>query len=181
MPSVVLSIVFAAIVCLAVYSIYRLTKKNSLRRHERQKTLLVSLGSGGHTTEMLQMLTTVQSTRFAKRIYYVSSNDSLSVQKAKDFEKSHGTSGVYSIRIVRRARKVKQSWKTTPITASVSFLHSLRLVYEDEPDLLLCNGPGTCVMLVCASLMLRVSKYALPKTELIAASTPGSSTVGLFS
>lgn len=121
-----------------------------------ERHLLISLGSGGHTTEMFYILDPMDLSRFTKRTYYISSGDKLSRDKAHAFEKQKGYRGQYRIKSLARARRVKQSWATTPMTALISFMDSLRQTSFDSPDLLICNGPGTCVMLVLACLMIRV-------------------------
>lgn len=159
MPSTAFSVVLAILVPAIIYSAFAL-QRSTTHRERGNRTLLISLGSGGHTTEMLQMLKTINLAQFSRRIYYISSDDSLSLQKAKLLEETQLTPGSHEFRVVKRARKVKQRWSTTPTTTLLSFLDSMRLIYEDRPDLMLCNGPGTCVMLVLACLVLRVSSTA---------------------
>ncbi|KIX05047.1 uncharacterized protein Z518_05919 [Rhinocladiella mackenziei CBS 650.93] len=94
--------------------------------------VLVVLGSGGHTAEMLNMLS--QAPRFqldfTYRTYLVSSGDSFSALKAHEFEKSmlsqlhnvassvpEGTSSNYDVVTVHRARRVYQSILTAPISS----------------------------------------------------------------
>src|SRR3954453_23083552 len=57
--------------------------------------LLVVLGSGGHTAEMLTMLRRLPllSQKYTHRTYVVSSGDSFSTQKADEFEKQLDTMG----------------------------------------------------------------------------------------
>jgi beta-1,4-N-acetylglucosaminyltransferase len=49
-------------------------------------TLLVVLGSGGHTAEMLRLLDSLDFTKYTHRRYVVSSGDTLSEGKARHFE-----------------------------------------------------------------------------------------------
>lgn len=99
----------------------------------RPTHLLIVLGSGGHTAEMLDMLRRLPflPAKFTHRTYVVSSGDAFSAQKAKEFEveitgsrgeQSEGRSGQaaeggYDIVIVRRARRVHQSLFLTPVSA----------------------------------------------------------------
>src|SRR5436305_793642 len=82
--------------------------------------LLIVLGSGGHTAEMLTMLHRLPllAQKYTHRTYVVSSGDSFSAQKADEFEKQLDTTGArdeaYDIVIVRRARRVHQTLLTTP-------------------------------------------------------------------
>jgi beta-1,4-N-acetylglucosaminyltransferase len=101
--------------------------------------LLIVLGSGGHTTEMLNMLRHLLflPAKFTHRTYVVSSGDSFSALKAKEFEMemaanqvklarlegdAHGREALgesYDIVTVRRARRVHQSLLSTPWSASL--------------------------------------------------------------
>lgn len=79
------------------------------------------------------------------RVYYISSGDTMSLSKIPN-------KGEY--RVVYRARRILQSWWTTPITTLMSMVHAVWLVYMDAPDLMLLNGPGTCLVLVIAARVL---------------------------
>lgn len=48
--------------------------------------LLIVLGSGGHTAEMLRLLDSLDFTKYTYRRYIVSSGDTLSEGKARHFE-----------------------------------------------------------------------------------------------
>lgn len=162
--SVPATVVAIIVTSLFLYlSIRRLIKSTSpyvrdqtLETETSSHHLLISLGSGGHTTEMFYILEPMDLSRFTKRTYYITSGDTLSRNKAESFEKRKAYKGQYRIKSLARARRVKQSWATTPMTAVISFVDSLRHTWLDSPDLLICNGPGTCVMLVIACLVIRV-------------------------
>ncbi|OCK81748.1 glycosyltransferase family 1 protein [Lepidopterella palustris CBS 459.81] len=105
--------------------------------------LLVVLGSGGHTAEMLALLRTLDPQKYTHRTYVVSSGDSFSAERAMEFEKlvglkaagrerdgrvagergqgltGEGGAGVgsYDIAIVPRARRIHQSLLSTPWSA----------------------------------------------------------------
>ena len=129
---------------------------NQARHRDGARHLLVVLGSGGHTGEMMRTLETVDLSRFSERYYYITSGDALSAEKAKTFESSRDLAGAYTIRTLPRARRVKQSWLTTPITTLISSLACWRHVLRDRPDLILCNGPGTCVPIALSAWLIRV-------------------------
>ncbi|OAP54341.1 hypothetical protein AYL99_11442 [Fonsecaea erecta] len=100
--------------------------------------LLVVLGSGGHTAEMLNILRQYHRLQldFTKRTYVVSSGDDFSVSKAREFEAemlsdlrkslslsvSEEAASNYNVVTVHRARRVHQSL----FTASISSLQCLR-------------------------------------------------------
>jgi beta-1,4-N-acetylglucosaminyltransferase len=113
--------------------------------------LLVVLGSGGHTAEMINILSSIPNlqTKFNHRTYLVSSGDGFSALKAKEFERTNTS---YSIVTVRRARRVHQSFLTAPYTAILSLWDCLQVI-QTKPDLILTNGPGTGVCVVIASII----------------------------
>jgi beta-1,4-N-acetylglucosaminyltransferase len=113
-------------------------------RTKPSKTFIV-LGSGGHTAEMLKLLSGVSLTRYSPRTYIVAENDKLSKAKAEAFESSAGGTGSANIKCIPRAREVGQSYFSSVFTTLYSILASMWLVVWNRPDLLLCNGPGTCV------------------------------------
>ena len=86
----------------------------------------------------------------------IEENDSTAEQ-----DKEHGS---YDIRTIPRARQIHQPLLTTPLSslhclyACISLLSSS--AFESYPDLILANGPGTAVILILASLLIKF--FALP-------------------
>ncbi|MCJ1398321.1 UDP-N-acetylglucosamine transferase subunit [Xylographa trunciseda] len=104
--------------------------------------LLIVLGSGGHTAEMLSLLHDLDPSSYTHRSYVVSSGDDFSAQKAVAFEagleakctaannaeannnsnkatdgKPRASYGSYDISFVPRARRIHQPLLTTPLDA----------------------------------------------------------------
>ncbi|MCO5549560.1 hypothetical protein L7F22_003032 [Adiantum nelumboides] len=149
----------------------------------------VFLGSGGHTTEMLQLLSTLSVKRYSPRVYIVASGDQFSQSKAIEAEerkseestqKSSGEESKNDFHFVTlpRARNVHQAWLSTPLTVLIAFiacikhivLPSFSLSRKDQPslpfaDLILMNGPGTCVPIVASVWILRF--FGLPSPKMI--------------
>lgn len=137
----------------------------------RSYTVAAFLGSGGHTTELLQLVSALPTQRYARRIYLVSSGDRFSWKKANDLERTLSADRTSSAHVLQipRARNVHQSFVTTPWTLakSIAFcLHHVALRPLTRPcnksnrvlaDVILMNGPGTCVPIVIAVYLLRVS------------------------
>lgn len=136
----------------------------------RPTRLLVVLGSGGHTAEMLAMLRALAPATFqrswSRRTYVVSAGDALSAERAHDYEESLLAStkagegvvnvGSYDIRVVPRARRIHQSLLTTPLSALKCLLACVSVLREPAPpDLILTNGPGTAVIVILTALLLR--------------------------
>ncbi|EOD50108.1 putative glycosyltransferase family protein [Neofusicoccum parvum UCRNP2] len=127
--------------------------------------LVVVLGSGGHTAEMLAMLRGVDRATFlaswTRRTYVVSAGDALSAERARDFEASlaasSATTSSYAVRTVPRARRVHQPLLSTPLSALRCLAAVFALLCDGPapPDLVLTNGPGTGVVVVLAALLWR--------------------------
>ena len=116
------------------------------KRTSPGRTLIV-LGSGGHTAEMLRLLGGMNLKNYTPRVYVVAEGDKMSVNKAEKFEStaSAGFEPAVSIRMVPRARQVMQSYVTSIFSTLVAVVYSLPIVWSAYPDLVLCNGPGTCI------------------------------------
>ncbi|KAF6223973.1 hypothetical protein HO133_010547 [Letharia lupina] len=119
--------------------------------------LLVVLGSGGHTAEMLSLLASLDPARYTYRSYVIGSGDDFSAGKAQGFErglaareeegdekKRRGTVGLtgaegeemtgilrrdYSIHTVPRARRIHQSLLTSPPSSLRCLYAGLMLLY----------------------------------------------------
>ncbi|KAJ9646159.1 uncharacterized protein PV06_01990 [Exophiala oligosperma] len=145
--------------------------------------ILIVLGSGGHTAEMLNILSQAPCLQldFTYRTYVVSSGDAFSALKAHEFEKSlladlsstpgitipDDTSTNYDVVTVPRARRVHQSILTAPWTSLKCLLDCIDVLkgrhrdlktpsgrQRGYPDLIMTNGPGTGVIVVIASVIL---------------------------
>ncbi|KAJ1305867.1 hypothetical protein OPQ81_010590 [Rhizoctonia solani] len=127
------------------------------------RSLAVFLGSGGHTSEALALVSSLDFDRYSPRTYIISEGDSLSAKKAIALEnlKKPGNSE-HRILTMPRARRVHQSLASTPLTALRSLIWTLRamtlpaiLPKKRFADVLLINGPGTCVALVLVAYFNR--------------------------
>jgi len=95
-------------------------------------------------------------TRYSPRMYVVSVTDVLSAKKIDAFEKEKGKNQPYTVHFIGRSREVGQSYITSVYTTIIATLHSFSLFLfhiPQTPDLLLTNGPGTCVPVCWASLL----------------------------
>ncbi|XP_004689575.1 PREDICTED: UDP-N-acetylglucosamine transferase subunit ALG14 homolog [Condylura cristata] len=122
--------------------------------------LLVVAGSGGHTTEILRLLEKL-SDGYSPRHYIIADTDELSVKKIKSFEQSRDRDpstqfSKYFIHRIPRSREVKQPWMSTVLTTLYSTWLSFPLICRVKPDLVLCNGPGTCVPICISALLLGI-------------------------
>ncbi|KAJ8675646.1 hypothetical protein QAD02_011432 [Eretmocerus hayati] len=129
----------------AFYFIF-IKKNESLNNDKRSipaKTLLV-LGSGGHTAELLRIVQQLNRKNYTPRIYVQAQTDAISSKKVEEVEDKFKD---FKIINIARSREVGQSYLTAVFTTLYSTLHSFPLIWREKPDLLLCNGPGTCIPL----------------------------------
>ncbi|KAI9437721.1 glycosyltransferase family 1 protein [Lactarius indigo] len=152
------------------------------RDHKETRHLAVFLGSGGHSSEALTLVSTLDFSRYTPRTYLVSEGDSLSATKAIALERLKATSelsldpiGEYRILTIPRARRVHQNLLTIPATGLHSFLVSFYYVTlapqlfgdssKADVDIILLNGPGTCFVLCVAAYINRF--LGLPSPRLV--------------
>lgn len=142
--------------------------------------LVIVLGSGGHTAEMMSLLRDIDPRRYTHRTYIISSGDNFSSSKAEEIErimaskwnptseemtKSDTWTGNWDVKTVPRARKIHQSLHTTPFSALwclLSCLHAListsrsKTARCEYPDAIITNGPATAVMVIMAANILKM-------------------------
>ncbi|KZV55332.1 hypothetical protein F511_44162 [Dorcoceras hygrometricum] len=121
---------------------------------------MIVLGSGGHTAEMINLLAVLQMDRFNPRYYVAAATDNMSLQKARVLESSLrdkdefvGTSHFMQI---YRSREVGQSFITSIGTTLIALTHALWLMFRIRPQVILCNGPGTCIPLCMIAFLFKV-------------------------
>lgn len=120
--------------------------------------VLVVAGSGGHTSEILRLMECL-SPAYAPRHYVIADSDRMSQEKIFAFETSRQQSNSepqFTISQIPRSREVHQSWSSTVVSTVNALRYSLPLVFRLRPDMVLCNGPGTCVPLCVAGLLLGI-------------------------
>ena len=143
-----------------------------LKRESDGAKLLVVIGSGGHTAEMVHILRSFLSDEkktkkrddfsnvFPKREYIFAVSDTTSVAKIERFEREEVQgAGEYENHFVPRAREVGQSYFTSVFTTLLAFWHSWRVYWKTKPDAILTNGPGTCVPVILACFLGKVFGY----------------------
>lgn len=177
-PIIKVLAVIAVVVTVRLLSILPGRQKRPSKKRSPSETCSTALflGSGGHTTELLLLLRSLNPQRYTPRSYFVSSGDDFSRKKAIAFEQEWAEGGAtaastsYTIVTLPRARAVHQSWLSTPISTALCFIEcarhfvlpqiSRRAASSRPPELVIMNGPGTCVPLVAAIYVNRVSIHA---------------------
>ncbi|XP_067636325.1 uncharacterized protein Alg14 [Eurosta solidaginis] len=133
----------------------------------------IVLGSGGHTAEMCTISTALLSADKDMQIYnplrfLIAQDDTTSRSKITSTMQKVGvaldeTSFVY----VPRARKVGQSMINSIFPTIYAILHALWIIYKDQPKMILCNGPGTCVPYCLAVYFWRLSRRLPRNTKIV--------------
>ncbi|KAK8086661.1 UDP-N-acetylglucosamine transferase subunit ALG14 [Apiospora phragmitis] len=139
-------------------------------------------GSGGHTGELLQMLTNSPPTDNIHRIWVICHGDETSRQKICDWEakRKSGKSLVsgYEIVPIRRARRVHQHWATVPVSAiqcaydiykvlnqgypyrgaqsSIKEPGSDHMPGKGYPQVIVTNGPGTGLIIAGVAWLMKL-------------------------
>ena len=109
--------------------------------------VLFVLGSGGHTAELLPVASSLGDSASPK--VFVAAEER-SLERAKALEKNA------SFVQIPRARAVGQSYLTSVATTLWALLFSVATVLRFRPRLVLCNGPGICVPIAAAAMLLRL-------------------------
>ncbi|WVO12782.1 hypothetical protein L204_100390 [Cryptococcus depauperatus] len=152
--------------------IYQLLPSRSLAKQRRPRgsecSMVIFLGSGGHTSEMKTLLSTLDFHRYRPRTYIYCHGDNLSLKVVSELESSNGgqaSSQDYHLLALPRARQVGQSAISSIFsvikTLAVCIHHIFILPMLQHPtkpfaDLLVGNGPGTCVVVIAVSWIRRI-------------------------
>jgi beta-1,4-N-acetylglucosaminyltransferase len=166
--SILSAVVTSSISLIAFLIVRRLKLRNNnneskIRRTKPSRTLAV-LGSGGHTTEMIRLLSSLNKENYRPFSFIVASTDTTSINRLQNIcmkkdnendDKSSSSSSTKNrlelpnddqIFKIPRAREVGQSYITSIFSTILSILSSAHIVLlKIKPDLLIINGPGTCL------------------------------------
>jgi len=130
----------------------------SRRRGITRKTMIV-LGSGGHTSEMFKFLSTLDErelkVNFNPRHYIIANTDLDSEDKALEFEANKNL-GSYVIHRIPRSREVGQSFFTSIFSTLKAFVFSFIKVAQIKPEIILANGPGTCLPICVSGFITKI-------------------------
>ncbi|KAI5438092.1 uncharacterized protein LOC127119765 [Lathyrus oleraceus] len=163
--AVILSTVAFVVILIFVrvlYVIYYCSGRPLSKRASKPVSTLIILGSGGHTAEMLNLLAVLQKDRFTPRFYIAAATDNMSLQKAMLLENSLASeSGIdvantAQFMKIYRSREVGQSYITSVWTTLIAIVHALWLMIKIRPEVILCNGPGTCIPLCVIAFIFKV-------------------------
>ncbi|QSZ31598.1 hypothetical protein DSL72_001165 [Monilinia vaccinii-corymbosi] len=164
-----------------LYVISPNARRPPVKNKDQPSHLVVVLGSGGHTAEMISLLRDVNTTRWRRRTYIISAGDHFSSTKAQDCEERiqskhrpsmpctkpgelDSTTGVWDTIVVPRAREIHQPLYTAPISSFWCMLACLKALHQTSvtstlhqqyPDAIITNGPATAVIVILATFLLK--------------------------
>ncbi|XP_013169455.1 PREDICTED: UDP-N-acetylglucosamine transferase subunit ALG14 homolog [Papilio xuthus] len=113
---------------------------------------IICIGSGGHTTEMLRLIPIMNKNKFKPRLYILSDSDVCSEIKIHATERSATN---YGLSRIPRCRKVRQSYLSSVFSTLYATFRTIPIIYKFKPDVILCNGPGTCIPVCAVAFMFR--------------------------
>ncbi|KAL1338648.1 hypothetical protein AAHE18_10G226800 [Arachis hypogaea] len=161
--AIISSVIFViTLILVRVLFVIYCSSRPMSRRAKKPVSTLIILGSGGHTAEMLDLLAVLQKDRFYPRFYIAAATDNMSLQKAELLENSlaaeNGTPITNAGKFMKiyRSREVGQSYITSIWTTLVAMVHALWLMIKIRPEVILCNGPGTCIPICAIAFVFKV-------------------------
>ncbi|XP_004932471.1 UDP-N-acetylglucosamine transferase subunit ALG14 homolog [Bombyx mori] len=111
------------------------------------------IGSGGHTTELLRFMRNLNCRKYYPRLYILADNDINSESKIFEAENKQST---YLLNKIPRSRKVNQSYFSSVFSTIYSTLITVPVIYKFKPNVIFCNGPGTCIPICVVAFILRI-------------------------
>ncbi|XP_061489719.1 UDP-N-acetylglucosamine transferase subunit ALG14 homolog isoform X3 [Rhineura floridana] len=128
--------VFLFILLLLLVTRFFSTKRAHVPRNTAV-SLLVVAGSGGHTTEILRLLSSLSQT-YSPRHYVLADSDKMSEEKICTFEQKRAetfSNSLFTLHRIPRSREVRQLWSSSVLTTVRSMFYSLPLTFRLKPDL----------------------------------------------
>ncbi|KAM0729330.1 UDP-N-acetylglucosamine transferase subunit ALG14 [Formica fusca] len=118
--------------------------------------MILFSGSGGHTAEMLRIVRHLNFENYSPRVYIRAQTDKLSAEKVRDLEDGNED---YKIIEIYRSREVRQSYFTSIWTTVLATLNCLPILWRENPELILCNGPESFCRVKSFSLTGKILYY----------------------
>ncbi|KAF8565704.1 hypothetical protein P879_04772 [Paragonimus westermani] len=129
------------LVLLLIWVYSRVRSRFCVATRGKVRTMII-LGSGGHTAEMLSYVN-ILTHEYSPQIYVLASSDQMSEAKLLQLMQLKETE--YILERIPRAREVRQPFLSSTFSTIRGFMGAFPLIFRHRPDLILCNGPGTCI------------------------------------
>ena len=122
-----------------------------------KKSIMIILGSGGHTGEILLMLKKLDYNKFSSCYLVSSHNDKNSENKAKEsIDMNNFKNTKFIFLKIYRARNVGQSFISSIPTTIYSLFQSLFILLKTRPNMVVSNGPGVAFPIIFIGYILKV-------------------------
>jgi beta-1,4-N-acetylglucosaminyltransferase len=152
-PQVLLSLAIVFTIVRVVWFMFGRHLTGGLMFRHKYKFLVV-LGSGGHTSEMLLMLKQFKDKYDRIEFHFVvAESDTTSVARIAP---ALGENVPYSVIKTPRLRHVGESFITAILKLPKLLLINILLVLRIDPDVLIVNGPGTCIPSVFGACVVQI-------------------------
>jgi beta-1,4-N-acetylglucosaminyltransferase len=102
---------------------------------------------------MIEIVKKLNKSKYNPRFYVVAEGDQNSVDRVMSIEDDKDQ---YKLYVITRSRKVHQSYSSSVLTTLRSIIDCFPLLLHSRPDLILCNGPSTCVPICLVAFLLKV-------------------------
>lgn len=137
----------------AIFLIYQIfTTDCKLVNTECSLRTILCIGSGGHTTELLRIMKNLDSKKYWPRLYILADNDVSSESRIQNIESDEIK---YELAKIPRSRNVKQSYFSSVFSTLYAIICTIPVIYKFKPNIILCNGPGTCIPVCAVAFVLR--------------------------
>ena len=122
-----------------------------------KKSIMIILGSGGHTGEILLMIQKLDFNKFSSCYLVSSHNDKNSENKAKEsipIDKYKNTKFIFLK--IYRSRNVGQSFISSIPTTLYALFQSFFILIKYRPNMVVTNGPGVAFPILFIGYILRI-------------------------
>jgi beta-1,4-N-acetylglucosaminyltransferase len=117
---------------------------------------------------MFKLLNGINLSKINKIEFIVADTDKMSIFKIEDFEKQHKNKNLnLKTSKIKRSRNVGQSYFTAIFTTLIAIIYSIPLIIKSKPDLLLVNGPGTCIPISLVIFLFSRVLHIIPRCKII--------------
>ncbi|XP_050532149.1 UDP-N-acetylglucosamine transferase subunit ALG14 homolog [Daktulosphaira vitifoliae] len=134
----------------------------SIKEQKNPLRTLIVIGSGGHTSEMLRLVQNLNRSKFMPRLYVMADTDTTSMVQVMKHEENYVD---WTITTIPRSRHINQTYSSSILSTLYSIVMSMPVVLSFKPEIVLCNGPGTCVPICLIAFIMRL--FHLTDTSII--------------
>jgi len=122
-----------------------------------KKSIMIILGSGGHTGEILLMIKKLDFNKFSSCYFVSSHNDKNSENKTKEsIDMNNFKNTKFQFIKIYRARNVGQSFISSIPTTIYSLFQSLFILIKTRPNMVVSNGPGVAFPIIIIGYILKI-------------------------